>query len=165
MSKKTTQLPIFIFIWLIMIGGIFWWWQSRDKEKETIEIEVKEKPSLLKESGPAAVGKTKLLKEKNTLSDERRIADLNQVKGAFEIYHAVHGRYPRSFDELIPDYFSSPSFFLDKYRLGSDDQKFCLWIELMRGAGYYVVSNCGAKKVGTSPYSLDLDECCELTKP
>lgn len=163
MSKKTAQLPIFIFIWLIMIGGIFWWWQGKDEEKETIEV--KEKPSLFKESGPAAIGETEPLKEKSTLSDERRMADLDQVKGAFEIYHAVHGRYPHSFDELIPDYFPSPSFFLDKYRLESNDQKFCLWIELMGGAGYYVVSNCGVKKTETSPYSLDLDECCELTKP
>lgn len=163
MSKKTTQLPIFIFIWLIMIGGIFWWWQGRDKEKETIEIEVKEKPSLFKESGPAAVGEIEPLKETSSLSDERKMADLDQIRAAVEMYYLEHNKYPISFKSLMPDYFSTDFVFQDKYWIDnrSDTQKYCLWLKLKTDK-YFIGSPYGTAKIDHRPSGLD--ECRELSK-
>ena len=58
MRRKSTPLPILIFIWFLIAGGIFWWWQSR--EKETIL------PEVLEESGKATISETKPLKTEIT---------------------------------------------------------------------------------------------------
>lgn len=54
--RKPTQLFIFILVWLIILGAVFWWWQGRDKTKEA------ELPEVLEESGKAAISETKPLK-------------------------------------------------------------------------------------------------------
>ena len=158
--RKAIPIPVLIFVWLAIIGSLFWWWQGRKEAKET------GMPEILKESGPAALVETAPLKEKDTLSDERRIADLKQVRAAYEIYYDEHGKYPDwPKDDLVPDYFASKYIFekLNIYYLGYGDQKFCLWVELKEKDGYYVMSHCGEGESKDSPGSFD--HCCKLSKP
>jgi len=58
MSKRTVPISILIFIWLAIIGGVFWWWQGRGEKKEAGV------PStILEKSGPAAIVETPALEE------------------------------------------------------------------------------------------------------
>ena len=158
MSRKTVPVPILIFIWLAIIGSLFWWWQGREEAKETGT------PEILKESGPAALVETAPLKEKDTSSDERRIADLKQIKAAYEMYYDEHGKYPDwPEDDLVPNYFPSKYVFQDIYWLGYGEQQFCIWIKLNEKDSYYVISDCGEKEIAKEPAG-SFDYCCELSK-
>jgi len=61
MAKKTVPIPILIFVWLAIAGGIFWWWQSKKETKEAIKT-----PEVIEELGKAALVETAPLKEKDT---------------------------------------------------------------------------------------------------
>lgn len=117
MSRQIIPIPILIFIWLAIIGGVVMFLMARQEEKA--------KPSLTKESGTAALVESE---KKSTLSDERKMADLDQIRSALEMYYLQHNKYPISFNSLMPDYFSTDFVFQDKYWIDnrSDTQKYCL---------------------------------------
>ena len=158
MGRKTVPIPILIFVWLVIIGGVFWWWQGRKEAKETGT------PEILKESGPAALVETTPLKEKDTSSDGRIIADLNQVITALEMYRDEWGHYPTWLTALSV-YISSNTYnsFRDNYWLGTTfgGPSYCLWAELEKGS-YLIASPYGTKEIDHKPTSLD--ECCQLSK-
>jgi len=166
MGRKTVPIPILIFIWLAIIGGLFLWWQGRKETKEAGA------PEILKESGPAALTETAPLKEKDTSSDERSderlderiIADLNQVRTALEMYHSDYGHYPTWLTALsVYISFNTYNSFRDNYWLGSTfgSPSYCLWAKLEKGS-YFIASPYGTKEISHKPTSLE--ECCELTK-
>ena len=158
MSRRTIPIPILIFIWLAIIGGLFWWWQGRKEPKEARTTEI------LRESGPAALTETAPLKEKDTLSDERTIADFNQVVAALEMYRDEWGHYP-SWLSSVAVYISINTYdpFKDNYWSGtaSGSPSYCLWTELEKG-GYLIASSCGTKEISRKPASVE--ECCQLSK-
>ena len=80
MRRKT--FPTLFFIWLAIAGGIFWWWQGRDEEKEIKEV--KEKSSLIKESGPAALVLPSFIKEEPKEEPKEEYPYLEQKKEATE---------------------------------------------------------------------------------
>ena len=152
MSRQTIPIPILVFIWLAIISGVLMFWLGRGEDKA--------KPPLMKESGTAALVEPE---KKSTLSDERKMADLDQIRAAVEMYYLEHNKYPISFNSLIPDYFSTNFVFQNKYWIDNrfDAQKYCLWLKLETGK-YFIGSSCGTAKVDHLPSGLD--ECCELSK-
>lgn len=153
MRGKTVPIPVLIFIWLAILGGVLMLWLGRGEEKE--------ETSLIKESGSAALVKPE---KESTLSDERKMADLDQIRATLEMYYLEHDKYPISFNSLMPDYFSTNFVFQDKHWMDNrfDTQKYCLWLRLKTGEAYYVASHCGSNQTNRQPMSLD--SCCELTK-
>lgn len=88
--KKSTQLFVFTLIWLVVLGGVFWWWQGR---KETKEAEL---PEVLEESGQASLIETKPLQEKES-------KDPGEVVSTFYTY-LNQEKYEEIEELLAPDY-------------------------------------------------------------
>lgn len=94
MRSKTIPIPILIFVWLVVIGGVIWWWQGREETKEV------ELPEALEESGQASLIETKPLKEdiaseENTITGEIVISFFNYLN---------QGKYSQAEELLAPDY-------------------------------------------------------------